>query len=112
MGEASFVKQLRRRGRTETVAVRLDPRLRYMLELAARQHRRTVSSFLEWMVDQQLLAVELAPGVTVASVAEDLWDLDRDERLRKLATRFPHLLTYSEEREWKQRRLAAERTGE
>ena len=30
--------------RSETVTVRLDPKLRYLAELAARIHRRTLSS--------------------------------------------------------------------
>ena len=34
--------------RTETVTIRLDPKLRYLTELAARKQRRTVSSFIEW----------------------------------------------------------------
>ena len=34
-------------GRTETVSIRLDPRLNYLCELAARSQRRTKSSFIE-----------------------------------------------------------------
>ena len=36
--------------RSETVTVRLDPRLRYLAELAARLHRRTLSSYVEWEI--------------------------------------------------------------
>jgi hypothetical protein len=36
--------------RSETVTVRLDPKLRYLAELAARLHRRTLSSYIEWAI--------------------------------------------------------------
>ena len=36
--------------RSETVTVRLDPKLRYLAELAARLHRRTLSSYVEWAI--------------------------------------------------------------
>lgn len=40
--------------RSETVTVRLDPRLNYLAELAGRAQRRTKSSFIEWAVQQAI----------------------------------------------------------
>ena len=48
--------------RSETVTVRLDPKLRYLAELAARKQRRTVSSFIEWAVEQSFSGVNLYQG--------------------------------------------------
>ena len=45
--------------RSETVTIRLDPKLRYLTELAARKHRRTVSSFIEWAIESMLDKVVL-----------------------------------------------------
>jgi predicted HicB family RNase H-like nuclease len=38
--------------RSITVGVRLDPKVRYLAELAARKQRRSLSSFIEWVVQE------------------------------------------------------------
>lgn len=89
--------------RSETVTVRLDPKVRYLAELAARAQRRTLSSFIEWAVETALSTQSLVDGgVTVAKVGEQLWDVNELERFVKLASSFPHLLTSDELERWKQ----------
>ena len=92
--------------RTETVTLRLDPRLRYLTELAARKQRRTVSSFIEWAVEQALPLVMLKgdsssghSDLLHASVI--LWDPIAADRLAKLGLYSPDLLTYGEQVLWK-----------
>jgi hypothetical protein len=90
--------------RSETVTVRLDPKLRYLAELAARSQRRTLSSYIEWAVVRSLSEVILGSGsdpVTVADEAELLWDVDVAERFVRLAARYPELLSYQEQETWK-----------
>jgi hypothetical protein len=102
----------RRRGgggklsRSETVTVRLDPKLRYLAELAARKQRRTVSSFIEWAIEESLKQVQLSDesthvNRTIAGRANELWDVDEPDRFAKLALRFPHMLTHDEQVLWK-----------
>ena len=45
--------------RSETVTVRLDPRLNYLAELAGRAQRRTKSSFIEWAVQEAVRSLGL-----------------------------------------------------
>ncbi|MNY29623.1 hypothetical protein D3C86_1636750 [compost metagenome] len=95
--------------RSETVTVRLDPKLRYLAELAARKQRRTLSSYIEWAVEKSLEDVKLYEGsgyngdesITVAEAAALLWDVDECERFVKLAIRYPELLTHEEQERWK-----------
>ena len=95
--------------RSETVTVRLDPKLRYLAELAARKQRRTVSSFIEWAVEQSFSSVPLYQGtgyngddsVTIEHEAARLWDIDESERFIKLAISYPDLLTHEEQVRWK-----------
>jgi len=95
--------------RSETVTVRLDPKLRYLAELAARKQRRTVSSFIEWAVETSLKSVELYsgtsytsdPSLSVADEGNSLWDVDEAERFVKLAIRYPELMTLEEQERWK-----------
>lgn len=98
--------------RSETVTVRLDPKLRYLAELAARKHRRTVSSFVEWAVEEALDRVYLREesgdsrddyqrAISIGAMADGLWDVDEADRLAKLAMQFPELLTHEEQVLWK-----------
>ncbi len=96
--------------RSQTVTVRLDPKLRYLAELGARCHRRTLSSFIEWAIEQSLRNLVAAepdeeygapPPPTLASEAEELWDVDAADRMAKLALRYPKLLTHGEQVLWK-----------
>jgi hypothetical protein len=93
--------------RSETVTVRLDPKLRYLAELSALKQRRTVSSFIEWAIEDCLSRINLkeamggAKDQSVADVAAQLWDVDEADRFVKLAVRFPDLLTHDEQKLWK-----------
>lgn len=89
--------------RTETVTVRLDPKLRYLAELAARRQRRTVSSYIEWAIEDSLkhFSLDLNGNGALADEAEALWDVDEADRFVRLAFRHPDLLTHDEQILWK-----------
>lgn len=91
--------------RTETVTVRLDPRLRYLADLAARKQRRSLSSYIEWVIEESLkktyLASEHEQAESLAEQAPALWDVDDADRFVKLALRHPQLLTHEEQVRWK-----------
>lgn len=91
--------------RSETVTVRLDPKLRYLADLAARLHRRTLSSYIEWSIKEVLDSEELRNTEdgreTFGTEAEYLWDVDEADRFARLALRYPHLLTHEEQVRWK-----------
>jgi hypothetical protein len=88
--------------RSETVTVRLDPQLNYLCELAARAHRRTKSSFIEYAVEQALASVNV-PGscYTIEGMGPILWDVDEPDRLVKLGLEAPTLMTHEEQVIWK-----------
>ena len=91
--------------RSETVTVRLDPKLRYLAELAARQHRRTLSSYIEWAIEESLNSIVLRRNEdcewTLAEESSELWDVDEPDRFVKLAEKYPELLTHEEQLIWK-----------
>lgn len=95
--------------RSETVTVRLDPKLRYLAELAARKQRRTLSSFIEWAIEDVVGRVFLYDGSGYngddsRSIGDEviyLWDVDESDRFAKLAIRYPELLTHEEQIIWK-----------
>lgn len=95
-----------RLARSETVTIRLDPRLNYLCEIAARVQRRTKSSFIEAAIDDAIHRVPLQPrnsgdyNPTVGDRADDLWNVREHERLVALAFEAPHLMTMFEQEVW------------
>ncbi len=98
-----------RLNRSETVTVRLDPKLNYLCELAARAQRRTKSSFVEWAIERALDQV-LIPGsapsfdrqeISISEQASSLWDVDEPDRIVALAFYAPSLMTHDEQLVWK-----------
>lgn len=95
--------------RSITVGVRLDPKVRYLAELAARKQRRSLSSFIEWAVQESFGRVLLREGglanndhgTSIADAAAWLWDIDHADRFARLALRYPDLLTHEEQATWK-----------
>jgi hypothetical protein len=95
--------------RSITVGVRLDPKVRYLAELAARKQRRSLSSFIEWVVQESLGRLLLREGslahndhgTSIADAAAWLWDVDEADRFARLALRYPDLLTHDEQVTWK-----------
>ncbi len=87
--------------RSHVVTVRMEPRLRYLAEIAARKQRRTLSSFIEWLVQEGIERVALDGRRTVAQAGNSLWDPDEVDRFIKLAKSYPDLLSYEEQMVWK-----------
>ncbi|MCL1824553.1 MAG: hypothetical protein FWG26_01185 [Betaproteobacteria bacterium] len=107
-----MTKQEKRKGgvsklaRTETVTIRLDSRLRYLTGLASRVQRRTVSSFIEWAIQESLSLVSVCSAGggkrPIAEIADKLWDVNEADRFMKLAFHCPDLLTHNEQVLWKE----------
>lgn len=93
--------------RSETVTVRLDPQLRYLVELASRKQRRTLSSFIEWALEESLNKIPVKDGynesdlTSIADVKNFLWDVDESDRFLKLALNYPSMLNHQEQVLWK-----------
>jgi hypothetical protein len=80
-----------------------------MAELAARKQRRTLSSFIEWAIEEALqrLPIEDPPHgssdapITFTDAKATLWDVEEADRFAQLALNYPGLLTYGEQKLWK-----------
>ena len=94
-----------RLARSEVATLRLDPKLQYSLDLASREKRSTISSYLEEIADQSLKEVFLrgrdGSFRSVADLKEHLWDRDPVNRLLKLVREYPDLLNHDEQVRWK-----------
>lgn len=85
--------------KTETVLVRLDPKLNYFADLSARKHRDSLSSFIRRVVEKKLKTFQFKENdeLSAAEFISHIWNLSEEERLIQLAAHYPDLLTYPEE---------------
>lgn len=104
--------------RTKTVGVRLDPKIHYLAELAARYQQRTLSGFIEWAVTRALTPAvmhEDEPDISVTLQPkplwmEGMWDVDEADRNFLLAGR-SDLMTIEQQRFFKLFVLHMEHVG-
>ncbi|AFL87459.1 hypothetical protein Terro_1141 [Terriglobus roseus DSM 18391] len=98
--------------RSETVAVRLDAKVRHLVELAARDQQRSLSSLVETIIRKALSDGSFAqapnyglditkPAARAPMWGEGFWDTDPADRLYLLATGRPDLMTEQEAGFWK-----------
>ena len=94
--------------RSETISARLDPKVRYLLELASRSERRSISNMVEIAIEKLLSDIELQnrfekkgdSTTTLEQHADFLCEGDFLERLAKLGIFYPHLLSHQEKELW------------
>lgn len=95
------------RGKSEVITIRLNPKLKFGLELMARLHHRSVAQTAELAI-QRLLADPFDGREAVSGTPFDpglldaLWSPHRGERLRRMVFDHPELLAHEEEVLWHQ----------
>ena len=100
-----------RRPDSQVLTIRIDSKLRYAAELAARRQRRTLSSFIQSALEQATRDVTLdfelrtdmenmGKKPSAYEFAERSWDVNGLSRLFYLAAAYPHLLDHKEEILW------------
>ncbi|OYQ04463.1 hypothetical protein [Pseudomonas mandelii] len=86
---------------TVSVGIRIDPKIKFALDIMGRLQKRSLTAVVEWAISnaiaQQSLGVD---GSTLASVIDKVWSTDESTRLVSLALNLPEALTYDELRIW------------
>ncbi|EIU1336828.1 TPA: hypothetical protein NJJ38_003517 [Pseudomonas aeruginosa] len=107
---------------TVSVSLRVDPAIKYAIDLAARIQKRTVTGVVEWSVEKALGEVTMPidfmvegdsgrpelpePQSVIDAVKERLWSPDEAIRLVRLAFEYPSLLSFEESLIWESIRLS------
>jgi hypothetical protein len=93
--------------KTETLTLRLDPKVKLMIELISRIRRQSITGVVEAAIEE--IAFDLdAPVVSggkawpmsLLSAVSEIWSTDESERFIHLCTHLPSLITYEEQRLW------------
>lgn len=97
-------KTSKRTGETSTtvaVGIRIDPKIKFALDIMGRLQKRSLTAVIEWAIsqaiDQQSTDVN---GTSLSTVLDNVWSTDESVRLVMLAINLPEALTYDELRIW------------
>ncbi len=83
--------------KSDFVTVRLEPRLRFALDMLARTHRGTMTSILEWALDR---AIKDPEHGLPERFLDEVWNPYEADRFVKLAMLQPDLLRFKEDLLW------------
>ena len=89
--------------RTEQLTLRMDPRTKYLGQLAAMQNRITLASLIDRGLLRAIDETAICEGneaVQLSAVAPQIWAEHEADRLVKLADRFEFLLSTQQRTVW------------
>ncbi len=100
-------KTSKRAGETSTtvsVGIRIDPKIKFSLDLMGRLQKRSLTAVIEWAISSAIAnqRVEIDPTVKLPLdlVVDRIWSTDESTRFVKLCFEMPQALTYDELRKW------------
>lgn len=90
---------------TVSVSLRIDPKTKYLVDLLAREQKRTITGVIEWAIERAAGQIsfkdrEYGLDTTFLVELESLWSTDESLRVVRLALAKPSLLDYDELRVW------------
>lgn len=93
--------------KTETLTLRLDPKVKMMIELISRIRRQSITGVIESAIEEIASNTDTPFSVDgrtrssdVSTMMRDLWSTDESERFINLCYHCPALMTYEEQRIW------------
>lgn len=96
-------KTSKRTGETSTtvaVGIRIDPKIKFALDIMGRLQKRSLTAVIEWAILNTLEREHLDEHTNLSNEIDQIWSTDEINRLVKLAERMPQALTYDELRVW------------
>lgn len=96
-------KTSKRTGETSTtvaVGIRIDPKIKFALDVMGRLQKRSLTAVIEWAILNTLEREYIDEHTILAQEIDRIWSTDEINRLVNLAERMPQALTYDELRIW------------
>lgn len=105
--ERMATKTTKRAGETNTtvsVGIRIDPKIKFSLDIMGRLQKRSLTAVIEWAISSAIAnqKVDIDPVVELPLdfVIDKIWSTDESTRFVKLCFEMPQALTYDELRKW------------
>ncbi|VVN47573.1 hypothetical protein [Pseudomonas fluorescens] len=93
--------------KTETLTLRLDPKVRLTIELISRVRRQSITGVVEAAIEDIAFDLDVpfvedgaVKSAALGAVFSEIWSTDESELFINMCFRLPSLLTYEEQRLW------------
>lgn len=97
-------KTTKKKGETSTtvsVGIRIDPKIKFALDLMGRMQKRSLTAVIEWAISNAIAQQRFrSPDETFDEIIGKVWSTDESTRFVKQAIYMPESLTYDELRIW------------
>lgn len=97
-------KTSKRAGETSTtvsVGIRIDPKIKFALDIMGRLQKRSLTAVIEWAISQAIAQQNVdGSQAALGEVIDGIWSTDESIRFVKLCFDLPQALTYDELRTW------------
>lgn len=97
-------KTSKRAGETSTtvsVGIRIDPKIKFALDLMGRLQKRSLTAVIEWAISNAISQQTAGPfDRSLSDVVDVIWSTDECTRFINLCYQLPEALTYDELRTW------------
>lgn len=88
---------------TVNVSLRIDPKVKFAIELLAREQKRTITGAIEWAIQRAMAGQEVSTSMGQCSFQELVdrtWTPDELQRVMYLGANAEHLLSHEESCLW------------
>lgn len=93
--------------KTETLTLRMDPKVKFLIEIISRVRRQSITGVVEAAMEETAFDLDV-PYVedgksetrALGAVFSDIWSTDESELFINFCAHMPTLLTYEEQRIW------------
>ncbi|USV99886.1 hypothetical protein KUA23_23080 [Pseudomonas pergaminensis] len=89
---------------TVSVGIRIDPKIKFALDIMGRLQKRSLTAVVEWAISNAIADQKIdlpdKMDASLAEVIDRVWSTDESTRFIKLCFDMPQALTYDELRIW------------
>jgi len=96
-------KTTKKKGETSTtvsVGIRIDPKIKFALDMMGRMQKRSLTAVIEWAIANAITQQDWAHEEPFSEVIDKVWSTDESTRFVMMAFFMPQALTYDELRIW------------
>lgn len=93
--------------KTETLTLRLDPKVKMMIEIISRIRRQSITGVVEAAIEEIAFDLDTpyfddgeSHNYSLGAIFSEIWSADESERFINACYRLPSLMTYEEQRIW------------
>lgn len=104
-------KTTKKKGETATtvsVGIRIDPKIKFALDMMGRQQKRSLTAVIEWAISNAIAQQASSFDETFAELINRVWSTDESTRFANMALYMPESLSYDELRIWETIKISSE----